>query len=78
MRISQLPIETIKTDASGLSSGMHQSVTQALAIRSSRAVSDVLFITDLENAKKRWSAASTVNAKKVRSAEIVARRYLFT
>ena len=32
MRISQLPIEATKTDASGLSSGMDESLTVAFAI----------------------------------------------
>ena len=32
MRISQLPIEATKTDPSGLSSGMEESLTYALAI----------------------------------------------
>jgi hypothetical protein len=64
MRISQFPMEASDTDGFEPSTGMDESLTYALAIRSSVSnLSGVLFITNLEMQKCVVSAAGTANAK---------------
>jgi hypothetical protein len=64
MRISQFPMEASDTDGFEPSTGMDESLTKALAIRSSVSNdSDVLSITNLETQKCAVTAAGTPNAK---------------
>jgi hypothetical protein len=64
MRISQFPMEASDTNGFEPSTGMDESLTKPLAIRSLVSnVSDVLSITSLEMQKCAMSAAGTPNAK---------------